>query len=47
LTFRKLPSVFKQPPLNAEVTVNSAKETPDASAAKVWAKLKELGLISL
>ena len=36
-----------EPPLNAEVTVNSAQETPEASAAKVWAKLKELGLISL
>jgi len=47
LTFRKLPSVFKQPALNAEVTVISSKETFEASAAKVWAKLKELGLISL
>ena len=36
-----------EPPLHPEVMVNSAKETPEASAGKVWAKLKELGLISL
>ena len=36
-----------EPPLNAEVVVNSSAETPEESAAKVWAKLKELGLISV
>ncbi len=32
-------------PTNPEVTVNSSIETPDESAAKIWATLKGLGLI--
>lgn len=35
-----------EPPVNPEVTVNSAVETPEESAARVWAKLEELELIS-
>jgi adenylylsulfate kinase len=34
-----------EPPLNPEVTVNSSLETPDASAARIWATLERLGLI--
>ena len=35
-----------EPPLKPEVVVHSARETPEESAAKVWAKLEGLGLIS-
>lgn len=35
-----------EPPLTPEVVVNSANESPEDSAGKVWAKLEELGLIS-
>lgn len=35
-----------EPPLDPEVVVHSASETPEESAHKVWAKLEELGLIS-
>jgi adenylyl-sulfate kinase len=35
-----------EPPLAPEVTVNSSKETPEESAAKIWATLEKLGLIS-
>ena len=33
-------------PLDPEVVVHSASESPEESAGKVWAKLEELGLIS-
>jgi len=33
-------------PLNAEVTFDSSKETPQVSADRIWAKLVELGLLS-
>ena len=33
-------------PVNPEVTFDSSKETPEESADKIWAKLKELGLLS-
>ena len=36
-----------EPPLHPEVVVHSASETPEESAEKVWAKLEELGLISV
>jgi adenylyl-sulfate kinase len=36
-----------EPPLHPEVVVHSASETPEQSAEKVWAKLEELGLISV
>jgi adenylyl-sulfate kinase len=35
-----------QPPLHPEVVVHSANESPEESAERVWAKLKDLGLIS-
>lgn len=35
-----------EPPLDPEVTVNSSRETPQESADRIWAKLKQLGLIS-
>ncbi len=35
-----------EPPLNPEVTVRSDQETPEASAARVLAKAKELGYLS-
>jgi adenylyl-sulfate kinase len=35
-----------EPPLDPEVVVHSAGESPEESARKVWAKLEELGLIS-
>jgi adenylyl-sulfate kinase len=35
-----------EPPLEPEVVVHSASETPEESADRVWAKLKSLGLIS-
>jgi adenylyl-sulfate kinase len=34
-----------EPPLHPEVTLDSSRETPSASADKVWAKLEDLGLI--
>ena len=34
-----------EPPLNPEVTVYSNRETPEASAARVVAKLEELGYV--
>ena len=33
-------------PLQAEVTFDSSKESPEESAERVWSKLMELGLIS-
>ncbi len=33
-------------PVNPEVTVNSAKETPQESLEKIWATLERLGLVS-
>jgi phosphoadenosine phosphosulfate reductase len=35
-----------EPPLSAEVTVNSSRETPEESVAKIWATLERLGLVS-
>ena len=35
-----------EPPVAAEVVVNSSLETPEESVGKVWDKLKELGLVS-
>ena len=35
-----------EPPLAPEVVIRSDTETPEQSAGRVWAKLKELGLIS-
>lgn len=35
-----------EPPLAAEVVVNSALETPEESLEKLWEKLESLGLIS-
>lgn len=35
-----------EPPLRPALTVCSDSETPEQSAARVWAKLEELGLIS-
>ena len=35
-----------EPPLHPEVVVRSDQETPEESADRVWAKLKDLGLIS-
>ncbi len=35
-----------EPPLNAEVTVNSSRETPEQSAERIWATLERLGLVS-
>jgi len=35
-----------EPPLAPEVTVNSAKETPEQSVERIWATLEGLGLIS-
>ncbi len=35
-----------EPPLNPEVVIESDKETPEESAAKVIAKLEELGYVS-
>jgi adenylyl-sulfate kinase len=34
-----------EPPLAAEVTVNSSAETPQQSLEKIWATLEKLGLI--
>src|SRR5258706_11975017 len=35
-----------EPPVNPEVTINTHLETPEESAAKIWAKLEHLGLVS-
>jgi adenylyl-sulfate kinase len=35
-----------EPPLSPEVTVNSSRETPEESVAKIWATLERLGLVS-
>jgi adenylyl-sulfate kinase len=35
-----------EPPVNPEVTVNSSRETPEESAARIWATLERSGLIS-
>jgi adenylyl-sulfate kinase len=35
-----------EPPQAPEIVVNSSKETPDESAARIWATLKHLGLVS-
>ena len=35
-----------EPPINPEIVLHSASETPEQSADKVWAKLESLGLIS-
>jgi phosphoadenosine phosphosulfate reductase len=35
-----------EPPLAPHVTVNSSKETPEASLERIWATLENLGLIS-
>lgn len=35
-----------EPPENAEIVLDSSKETPDESAAKVWAKLIDFGFLS-
>jgi adenylyl-sulfate kinase len=34
-----------EPPLDPEVTVNSSRETPEQSAAAIWATLERVGLI--
>lgn len=34
-----------EPPLDAEVTIDSSTCTPEQAAGNVWAKLKDLGLI--
>ncbi len=33
-------------PLSPEITVHSAAETPEEGAARIWARLEEMGLIS-
>ncbi len=35
-----------EPPLAPEVTVHSATETPEEGAVRIWAKLREMGLIA-
>jgi adenylylsulfate kinase len=35
-----------EPPLEPEITIHSAEETPQESAARIWATLERLGLIS-
>jgi adenylyl-sulfate kinase len=35
-----------EPPLEPEVTIRSAQETPEQSADRIWATLERLGLIS-
>lgn len=35
-----------EPPANPEVTIDSSRETVEESAARVWAKLEDLGLIA-
>ena len=34
-------------PIAPDIQVDSSRETPEESAARVWAKLEELGLVSL
>ena len=34
-----------EPPLNPELVLHTDRETPEESAARVWSKLEELGLI--
>jgi adenylyl-sulfate kinase len=34
-----------EPPVNPEVRVNSSVEKPEQSAARIWAKLKDMGLV--
>lgn len=34
-----------EPPLNPDVVVNSSRETPEQSAAKIWATLEHKGLV--
>jgi adenylyl-sulfate kinase len=34
-----------EPPLDPELVIDSSSETPEQSAARVWDKMKELGLI--
>jgi adenylyl-sulfate kinase len=36
-----------EPPLNPEVVIQTHLETPEESAAKIWAKLEELGLVAI
>jgi adenylyl-sulfate kinase len=36
-----------EPPLHPEVTVNSSRETPEESAARIWATLESSGFIAL
>ncbi len=36
-----------EPPENPDVVVHTDRESPEESADKIWAKLKELGLIEL
>ena len=36
-----------EPPLSPEVVVNSSRETPEESVAKIWATLERLGLVSI
>jgi adenylyl-sulfate kinase len=35
-----------EPPLSAEVVVNSSRESPEESVEKIWATLERLGLVS-
>jgi len=35
-----------EPPLEPEVSINSARQTPEQSVAKIWATLERLGLVS-
>lgn len=35
-----------EPPASPEVTVNSSKETPEESVARIWATLENLGLVT-
>jgi adenylylsulfate kinase len=35
-----------EPPAAPEVTVNSARETPEESLERIWATLEGLGLVS-
>jgi adenylylsulfate kinase-like enzyme len=36
-----------EPPLDPDVVVNSSLETPEQSAAKIWATLEHKGLVSV
>jgi adenylylsulfate kinase len=35
-----------EPPLHPEVTVNTSRETPEASAEKIWETLLRSGLVN-